>query len=88
MSSSRKFYRSVIQVEVVSDQPMEFEDVLDIDQEIHYGRCDGEMKKLSMNEEIDGARMASILLAMGRGKNMLRFFNLTDDGEDMNEQEQ
>ena len=80
--STRKFYRRVFQVEVLSETPIPEE--MDLD-ELHYqitsGAWSGMVSALA-EEEVDGARMAELLMHQ---RSTPDFFSLTDDGKDVNE---
>lgn len=80
--SERKFYKTIIQVEVLSEDPLENTDDL---AHIHYlitgGDCSGVIKTVSINE-LDGSAAAKALLEQGSDT---EFFQLTADGEDVDE---
>ena len=82
MSSQRKFYRSVVQVEVLSEDPWSEESLVDLG-ELAYaitdGDCSGKATVSVHNEEKNGKEMAELLSAQASDPG---FFMLTDDGED------
>lgn len=81
MSSQRKFYRSVVQIEILSEEPFDYASVSDIDLAISSCDhcCDGLVTDLVVNEEVDGVRMAELLI---EHESDPEFFGLTADGED------
>jgi hypothetical protein len=78
MPSQRKFYRTVIKVEVLSEEPVSFDDLSDVVEAITTGDCSGDWKE-ELSQEVDGPTMARLLEAQGSDPD---FFNLTEDGED------
>jgi hypothetical protein len=77
--STRKFYKRIFQVEVLSEDPIPEE--MDLDG-LHCQITDGEWSGVvtALNEEVvDGARMAELLIHQGSDPG---FFRLTDKGED------
>ena len=79
MPSKRKFYRTVIQVEILSEEPYCGESLTDIDDDITDGDCSGRIVDVVRNEEHDGAAMATLLQAQGSDPD---FFRLLPTGED------
>lgn len=79
MPSERKFYRRVIQIEVLAeaceDIPNELADVAEF---ITTGDGSGWVETVS-DEEIDAPTAARLLIAQGSDPS---FFRLTQDGED------
>lgn len=81
--TDRKFYRTVIQVEVLSETPLD--DDVDLDEVyaiITHGDCSGQCKRIVDNEQVDGKTMAKLLEAQESDP---CFFWLTEDGEDTEE---
>lgn len=78
--SARKFYRSVVTIEVVSDEAgVSNLDLDDLQGEITEGGSSGLV--ISRQEtEIDGAQAAKLLIAHGSDP---EFLNLTTDGKDV-----
>lgn len=63
--SERKFYRTVIQVEVLSEEPYHFDgDLSAVAEDISTGDCSG-LARMIQTEECDGARMSNLLMAQG-----------------------
>ncbi len=81
MVSTRNFYRTVITVEVLSEEPFEFRNLKDVHYAITDGDCSGSYGTTSV-ETADGRRMAELLLNQGSDPD---FFGLTEAGEDMDE---
>lgn len=79
--TKRKFYRTVYQVEVLSEDPTP--DTMSLD-ELHYQITDGSWSGMvlppaPLNEELDGHQAA---VALKGQLSDPEFFNLTDDGDD------
>ena len=85
MPSKRKFYKTVIQVIVLSEDPLEFDEdnsVLgQLDYQVTEGDCSGQVK-LMESVAVTGPAMAQLLREQNSDPS---FFNLTDDGEDEEE---
>ena len=79
MPSKRKFYRTVVQIEILSDEPYEGDDLDTIHYDITEGDCSGKLGDVVSNEEVDGPTMAKLLLSQDSDPG---FFDLTEDGED------
>jgi hypothetical protein len=81
--SSRKFYRTVIEIEVLSEEPIP--DAMELGTILAEGDNGGysltDRVKLE-NEEVDGPTMAKLLEAQASDPG---FFNLTANGEDADE---
>jgi hypothetical protein len=83
--STRKFYRTVIQVEILSESPYDSpESLKQVDYDISEGHCSGDVTFVTLNEQVDGPAMAKLLLAQ---RSDPEFFSLTEDGEDIIEHE-
>ena len=77
--TKRKFYRTVIQVEVLSEEPYDFGGNLrQLGEDITTGDCSGVARTIQ-TEECDGARMTRLLVAQGSDPS---FFMLDETGED------
>ena len=82
MISTRTFYRTIITVEVLSEDPLPPEmDLEDVALEIHSGDYSGDVK-FGPAEPVDGPEMARLLKAQGSAP---EFFQLNEDGEDVEE---
>ncbi len=73
----KKFYRTVVQVEILSESPYESSDLEQITADTDKGACSGMVTDVVRNEEVDGKKMAELLRAQGSDPG---FFQLTDDG--------
>jgi hypothetical protein len=82
--TKRKFYRTVIQIEILSEEPYECDALEDVTYDITEGHCSGELKDVVRNEEKTGKEMAALLVAQ---RSDPEFFQLTEDGEDLEEDE-
>lgn len=78
MPSKRKFYRTKLVVEVLSDEPYTEDDLNYVNRDITDGDCSGEVTNLG-SEEVDGPAMAKLLMSQASDPS---FFNLTPEGED------
>jgi hypothetical protein len=77
--TNRKFYRTVIQIEVLSEEPLADSDNLEsIYYDITEGDCSGAVKTIAV-EQVNGSHMASLLNSQGSDPG---FFQLTEDGDD------
>lgn len=77
--TERKFYKTVIQVEVLSEEPLEYDTLEDIHEAITTGDCSG-IHTVADHKEINGAECAE-LLKMHNSEPA--FFNLDDYGNDL-----
>lgn len=80
----RKFYRTLIQVEVLTEDPYSPEDLSNVAEDITTGDASGTFR-ITKSEEVDGPTMAKLLIAQGSDPG---FFSLTDDGEHENDLEE
>jgi hypothetical protein len=75
--TNRKFYRTVIQVEILSESPYTEDYNLEaIAYDIGQGDCSGRVTDIVLNEEVDGPTMSKLLLAQGSDPG---FFMLDDE---------
>lgn len=79
MASKRKFYRTTIVIEVLSEEPYTPDSVQQIDYDIIEGDCSGQMFA-GKSFEVDGPTMAANLKAQGSDP---EFFQLDDEGNDL-----
>lgn len=78
--SKRVFYRTVIKVEVLSDEPFNYyDDLASVSRQIDEN-CSGKITDEVDNEEVDGPTMARLLMEQGSGPG---FFGLTEEGGDI-----
>jgi hypothetical protein len=85
--SKRKFYRSVISVEVLSEDPLPPDlSLAEIHEGITTGDWSGQVDNDSrLNEEIDGPTAAKALMAQASDPG---FFRRTEEGEDDDDEEE
>ena len=77
--TSRKFYKTIVQVEILSEEPIGEPSL----ETIHYNITDGDWSGVTLikeQKELDGAEMANELLNQASDSS---FFGLTEDGEDV-----
>ena len=75
----RQFYKTTIMVEVLSEKPVDFENLSAVDLEITEGDCSGKWE-VTKTEELTGEQAVKALLEQGSDPS---FFRLTDKGEDI-----
>lgn len=79
MASARRFYRTVFEVEVLSEEPLGDMDVESVAYAVTHGGCSGLLTR-TVTEVVDGPRMAELLADHGSDPAL---FNLTDSGDDL-----
>lgn len=83
MTSKRKFYRTIIRYEILSEEPLGSLSLEDIHYECTEGHCSGVFLPAERdNQEVDGAEMAIMLIEQGSDP---EFFQLDEDGNDVDE---
>jgi len=80
--SKRKFYRTVIQIEILSEEPYEGDDLENILYDITDGDCSGQISDVVRNEVKNGKEMAGLLIAQGSDP---EFFQINEDGDETEE---
>ena len=75
-----KFYRTVVQIEILSEEPYECDDLEGIAYDITEGHCSGEIKDVVRNEEKTGKEMADLLISQGSDPG---FFEIDAEGNDL-----
>jgi hypothetical protein len=86
MVSKRIFYRNVIAIEVLSEEPLSGNESLsDIAYLINEGPCSGKVETTIGNEQVDGRRMAQLLNAQ---ESDTEFFGLDEEGRDVDDDEE
>jgi hypothetical protein len=82
MASKHKFYRTVYMVEVLSDEPVHFERLHEVDEARAKHEVSGSFWDEISNEEVDGPTMATLLLHHASDPS---FFGLDEEGNDLDE---
>jgi len=82
-TTSQKFYRTVIQIEILSEEPYKTENILNISHDITEGHYSGSLTDIVRNEEKSGKEMADLLLAQHSDPG---FFCLNEDGSALEEE--
>jgi hypothetical protein len=77
--NTRKFHKTIISVEVLSEAPFNPSNLGDVYYSITQGDCSGRWKIVN-TEELDGKSAAIELMKQGSDP---EFFGLNDDGEDL-----
>ncbi|MBA2681101.1 MAG: hypothetical protein H0U76_22225 [Ktedonobacteraceae bacterium] len=86
MKPKRTFYRNIITVEVLSEEPLSGNESLsDIEYLINEGPCSGKVETTTDNEQVDGRRMAPLLQDQGSDT---EFFGLDEQGRDVDGDEE
>jgi hypothetical protein len=75
----RKFYKTVIQVEVLSEEPFEYNDLSDVHEQITYEYCSGRYSTVEV-KTLTGRQAAKALLGQGSEP---EFFLIDENGEDL-----
>lgn len=78
---ARKYYRTVITVEVLSEGMVGFEDLEDLAQAITVGDCSGKWEVTSQ-EKVDGPTMAKLLKAQNSDPGFLGLDEAGNEVED------
>ncbi|MGH7971423.1 MAG: hypothetical protein ACREIC_22110 [Limisphaerales bacterium] len=76
--TTRKLYRTIFQVEVLSESPVGPVELETLGHMITEGDCSGRVR-IVLKQELDGRQAAQGLLAQGSDPS---FFNLTEDGHE------
>ena len=79
--TKRKFHKTILQVELLSEEPYVFTDLEQVRYDMTEGHCSGVVKEKS-REVLDGKQAAR---ALKRQASDPGFFQLTDQGEDTDE---
>ena len=77
--SKREFCKTIVTVEVLSEQPIEFDDLQELHNMIEHGNCSGQFTADSA-VILNGEPMAQALIAQFSDP---EFFQLTETGEDI-----
>jgi len=78
MASKRKFYRTLVTVEVLSEEPYCPETLEEVARDICDGDCSGDWTH-EKSIEVDGPTMAKLLIKQGSDPG---FFQLDENGND------
>ena len=76
--TERKFYRTVVEIEILSEEPYSNENLSQIAYDITEGDCSGAYGVVN-SETVDGKTMAEMLLNQGSDPG---FFMLDEEGND------
>ena len=81
MSNKKKYYKTVIQIEILSEEPYEDgKSMDDIQYDITEGHCSGVLSMVEKNQELDGLEIVKALEAQGSDA---EFFRLDQNGEEL-----
>lgn len=78
--SQRKFYRTVIQVEILSEEPYDNDNLSEIADDVTVGNCSGKTEIIEFGTEIGAKRAVKLLKAQGSDP---EFFQLDNEGRDI-----
>jgi len=81
MPSERTFYKTIVQFEILSEEPVEQVDLETMHYQVTEGHWSGRFLETT-EEVLDGPAAAKALQAQGSDP---EFFNLNSDGEDVEE---
>jgi hypothetical protein len=77
--SDRKFYKTVLKVVVLSEQPLEWDNLSDVDYAITSGDCSGEITD-DKTTTLNAKQVVKELIKQGSDS---EFFQLDSDGQDI-----
>jgi hypothetical protein len=77
--TTRKFYKTIVTIEIISDEIYKFDSLEQVTHDITYGDCSGQVEAVK-NEELNGEQAATALLKQGSDP---EFFNIDKDGNDL-----
>jgi hypothetical protein len=78
----KKFYRTVIEIEVLSEEPVSFSELDEIHYAITQGHCSGDWI-VNSQSEVTPKHMAQLLIAQGSDP---EFLGLDEDGNIMGDE--
>lgn len=82
----KKLYRTVIQVEVLSEEPIPEDMTLDqIEEECNTGSYSGVHEKLVVNKVVKGIKAADLVRKQGTS---VDFFQMDEEGNDLSESDE
>jgi hypothetical protein len=76
--TKRKFHKSTLTVVVLSENPLEYDDLGDVAYLISEGDCSGQITN-EKHEVLNGKQMAQALIKQGSGP---EFFGINEKGEE------
>ena len=82
--SKRKFYRTLVQIEILSEEPYSSTDLTKISEDIYEGSQVGNVQLILDSEEIDSKTCVERLFAVGSDP---EFFSLNKHGHDTEDAE-
>jgi len=88
MENTKKYYRTVYQVEILSEEKFDNDggmSLTDIDEAITNGDCSGRVTTIVSDEVKTGKEMVKLLKAQGSDP---EFFQLDEDGNDLSEDDE
>ena len=81
--TERKFYRTVVHVEILSEEPYVFSgDLYSLAEDMDMGDCSGVARTIQ-EEKCNGARMAQLLISQGSDP---EFFGIDEAGNDIGQE--
>jgi len=85
--AKKKIYRTIIQIEVLSEKqfPKDGLSLSDIEYEITDGDCSGKIETTLLNEEIIGERAVAFVKAHGSDS---EFFQMDEEGNELDESDE
>jgi hypothetical protein len=80
MANKKKYYRTIIQVEVLSEEPIGDVSMSEIIHNAQDGDWSGKNTTITQDEELSGKQMAEALLDQGSDP---EFFQIDEEGEEI-----
>ena len=77
--TKRKFYKTIVEVEVLSEEPFADEDLATVQYEITEGHCSGVVNNKG-SKALNGKQVANALIKQGSDP---EFFQIDDKGNDI-----
>jgi hypothetical protein len=77
--TKRKFYKTTLQVTILSEEPFEWDDLSSVHHSVTSGDCSGDIEEIE-RITLNGKECASALIAQGSDP---EFFQITEEGEDL-----
>lgn len=78
----KKYYRTTIRVDVLSEEPFEYLDLASVHEKITHGECSGTFKTIK-TETLTGKQMAPSADSLSYTTNGKQFFNLDQSGNEL-----
>ena len=84
MGNSRKFFRTLVSVEILSEEPLPEMELEELGYQMSLGSYYGDIE-YGLSEEVDSSTMAKLLIDQGSDP---EFFGLDEDGNDVDDDDE